>query len=239
MNNLQNQNLHQCIQAMAHVPGWEALQEAGFLAVKAPVRESLVNFVWARPDPATLATAKDFFAGRPFIWAQEACQDGQWLLAAGFKPAQDFPDMVFDLQGYVAPALGPAVKVLRADSSLDFPFWAATAAEGLGMEVEVIRDFFQPLVREGGSVPFLVLHEGRPAATAMVFCGTVTGIYAVATRPNYRRLGLGQAAIHACLQWGQQAGTRQAVLSSSVMGLPMYEKMGFRTERIMSEYHSR
>ena len=103
-----------------------------------------------------------------------------------------------------------------------------------------MKDFFLPLVRKGGAVPLLAFMDGLPAATALGYCGDeALGVYAVGTRPAYRRMGLGRAVTQACLTLGQDMGQHRAVLSASTMGMPLYRRIGFRTERIVAEFRSR
>jgi hypothetical protein len=208
MENLHKQNLLECFRPMVKVPGWGIKEADGFLALKGPVPQALFNFVWARAEAPALAGARAFHGDRPFCWVLEQGQDDTRLRAAGFQPGLAATVMTLDLDNYVFPGNGPGVTVIRTHSSQDFRFWSAAAGEALGVEVEDVRAFFLPLVRQAGCVPFLVLHEGRPAATSLAFCGAAaTGLYSVATREPFRRMGLGQAATHACLQLAHYHGS--------------------------------
>jgi len=228
------QNFIECFRSAG--PGWEVVEEDGFVALKSPIREAMGNLVWAAPEPGTVARAKAFFGGHGFTWMLQEGQDGAPLGAAGARLHETLPDLVFGLDPYTCPGHGRRTRIAQADANLDFPFWAATASEALGLDGEVVRCFFRPMV-QAGAVPFLAYHDGLPAATALAFVGSETlGIYAVGTRAGYRRMGLGKAVTHACLDLGQELGMHHAVLSSSVMGLPMYRRIGFRTEKMVWEY---
>lgn len=239
MENHQIANLYEGFRRMRRLPGWELLERDGLLAFKAPVPEAFANYVWAGAEPERIEAAREFYGDSPFTWVLLEGQADAPLRAAGFSNPAPAPDMAFDLRGYAFPGYGSGISVLRAFSSQDFFFWAATAGQAFGMDGEVLRAFFQPLVKEAGWVPFLALHQGRPAATAMAFCaGDTVGIYSVGTREGYRRLGLGEAVIHACLRHGQDQGLLRAALSSSSMGVPLYRKLGFQLERTAREYRS-
>jgi ribosomal protein S18 acetylase RimI-like enzyme len=230
------QNFIECFRSVGPGRGWETVEEHGFTALKSPLREALGNIVWAAPEPGAVARAKAFFGDHAFTWMLQEGQDGGPLSAAGAEHHETLPDLVFDLDPYTCPGHGRRTRIARADSTLDFPFWAATASEALGLDGEAVRTFFRPIVL-AGAVPFLAYQDGLPAATALAFVGSETlGIYAVGTREAYRRMGLGRAVTHACLNLGQELGLHHAVLSSSVMGLPMYRGIGFRTERMVSEF---
>ena len=233
MENLHIQNFMEC----ARAAGWERIEEDGFTAVKSPVRETFANFVWAPAEQAAIEKSRRFFGDCPFTWALEQGQDGGPLCAAGFQQPEPVPDMVLDLDKYSSPGHGRRIRIARADTREDFPFWAATAGEALGLWSDSVKGFFLPLVHEGGAVPLLAFYDGLPAATALAICGhEALGIYAVGTRKAYRRMGLGRAVTQACLTLGQDLGLHRAVLSASAMGLPLYRRIGFRTERIVAEF---
>jgi ribosomal protein S18 acetylase RimI-like enzyme len=234
MENLHLQNFIECVRAAG--PGWEIAEGDGFTAVKSPIRHAFSNVIWAPAGAEVIAESKSFFEGRAFTWALEQGQDGAPLQAAGFKAPEAVPDLVLNLDAYTCRGYRRGIRVARADSAEDLPFWAATAGEALKLDGGAVRGFFLPLIR-AGAVPFLAYHEGLPAATALAYCADDTlGVYAVGTRPVYRGMGLGRAVTDACLNLGQEMGRHQAVLSASAMGLPLYRKIGFRTERIVSEY---
>lgn len=236
MGNQQIENLYETINKLRGVPGWELREDEGFLALKAPVAEPLLNYVWAAATAPHITLAKAFYEDQAFTWVLDQPGDAT-LRAAGFQDAESAPDMAFELEDYAFPGYGPGITVIRTYSTADFHFWASTAGEALGLDVDLLKAFFLPLVREAGYVPFLAFHDGRPAATAMLFPATRTaGIYAVGTREPFRRLGLGHAVIHACLQLARDRGMARVVLSSSAMGLHLYQKLGFHTERTVWEY---
>ncbi len=232
MGNLHRQNFLEC----AWAAGWAVEEDDGYAAVKSPVREAFANVVWAAAERGNIERSKRFFGSHRFSWALEEGQDGAALRAAGFKAPESTPELVLDLDRYSSPGHSRRIRINRADSSQDLPFWLAAASEALELDGTAARDFFQPMVR-AGAVPFLALHDGLPAATALAYCGEKSlGIYAVGTRPAYRRMGLGRAVTQACLTLGQDMGQHWAVLSSSAMGLPLYRRIGFRTERIVAEF---
>lgn len=68
----------------------------------------------------------------------------------------------------------------------------------------------------------------RPACTSMLFkTGPVAGIYWVATLDEFRNQGLGKGITAQALVAGKNRGCTLAGLQASVMGKPVYEKMGF------------
>ncbi len=71
--------------------------------------------------------------------------------------------------------------------------------------------------------------NGQPVATNMLFNGAgVASVYAVATLPEARGVGIGGAITLQPLLEAREMGYRHAVLFSSEMGVHAYERIGFR-----------
>ena len=71
--------------------------------------------------------------------------------------------------------------------------------------------------------------EGRPACSGLgLRTGRTIGIYNIATVPWARRRGLGAAVTQRIIDDGAASGCDVAVLQSSEMGRPIYERLGFR-----------
>jgi GNAT superfamily N-acetyltransferase len=77
---------------------------------------------------------------------------------------------------------------------------------------------------------FLGAIDGVPVATAILYCGAgVASVYGVAVVPGMQGRGLGLAiTAHPLLQAAGE-GYAYAVLFSSEMGLPAYQRLGFTT----------
>lgn len=75
----------------------------------------------------------------------------------------------------------------------------------------------------------LGLVDGRPAARSMVLVKDgLAGIHNVYVPPSYRGRGLGSALTVAAVETGRAAGATAACLEATVLGLPVYERLGFR-----------
>jgi GNAT superfamily N-acetyltransferase len=76
---------------------------------------------------------------------------------------------------------------------------------------------------------FLARLGGRPVSAAVGFLGAgVVGLYWVGTLPEARRRGLGAAVSLAPLLAARAAGVRVGILHASSMGVPVYQRLGFR-----------
>ena len=62
------------------------------------------------------------------------------------------------------------------------------------------------------------------------------GVFGIATPPEHRRRGLGQAVTSRILADGFAAGARSAFLGSTPMGYKIYERLGFRTAETWTFY---
>ena len=72
--------------------------------------------------------------------------------------------------------------------------------------------------------------DGRPVGNSIAIrTGEVAGVYAVGTQTEARGRGIGTAASWAAVAAGRAWGCDPIVLQASAMGLPIYERMGFRT----------
>jgi len=82
--------------------------------------------------------------------------------------------------------------------------------------------------------------DGVPVSTtATIECGGTVGVYNVATMPEFRRRGYGEAVMRYALADAERVrAPRPIVLQSTEAGLRLYEKMGFRTVARFSVYAS-
>lgn len=72
--------------------------------------------------------------------------------------------------------------------------------------------------------------EGQPVAKVGLYFGSGSaGIYAVATKPEARRLGLARLLTLTALAHARDSGYRLAVLHSTPMAKGLYESIGFST----------
>jgi ribosomal protein S18 acetylase RimI-like enzyme len=93
---------------------------------------------------------------------------------------------------------------------------------------------YQPIVEAHNSTPELVQAlieiDGETAAYGRaIVSGSDAFISDVNAFPNFRRRGLGEAVMDALHAGAAQLGATRVVLTSTQMGLPLYEKLGYRT----------
>jgi ribosomal protein S18 acetylase RimI-like enzyme len=114
----------------------------------------------------------------------------------------------------------------------------------------VVFDLPFPMAREIYDTPeawrpdyvgFLGFFHDRPVTSAVISLGDgVCGLYSVATTPDYRGLGFGEATVrYAIEQARERFGIETCVLQSTLAGRRMYERMGFREVTRFTVYRSR
>jgi GNAT superfamily N-acetyltransferase len=204
----------------------------------------MVEFNWAhvrRPlgnVAAALEHAERYFAPRRLPYRIElrghASPDTErareLIRGAGFEPASaPVPGMA------LAPIASahPAPKELRIEAVSDeesLDAFARAAFRGFGFPENAASAMLTPQLWSRPQVEaFVGRVGGEPVATAMLIAsGAVAGIYWVATVPEARRRGYGEALTWAAVQAGRRAGCTVASLQASAMGRPVYERMGFQ-----------
>lgn len=90
---------------------------------------------------------------------------------------------------------------------------------------------------------YIAYRKNKPVGTSSVYLSDgVTGIYNVTTAPQIRGRGIGEALTKTALIYGKKAGYSYAILQATRKGLPVYKKMGFRSNKHMDyyvKYHGR
>jgi len=169
--------------------------------------------------------------------------DSTWpnrLVAAGFSPAERLSYMELDTLSVDAkPSRGIHIDIARTDAALRE--FAAVQAVGFATDDPAVDAWWAPFFVQAalrnqfaGNQKFYLARAGsEPAATTLALrAAGVTGIYAVATHPAYRRRGLARALLHrACADAAGEGEGRRVVLQAMTGSYAehYYRKLGFRT----------
>lgn len=129
-----------------------------------------------------------------------------------------------------APAGPQGLRVRQVVDTATYAAGLAVAAEGFGMPLAFAEVAFpQSMFEDDGIRGYVGYLDEEPVATATsIQLGPVLGIYNVATVPTRRRSGYGAAVTWRAIADADPA-TIAVVLQSSPDGLPVYQRMGFRT----------
>lgn len=241
--------------ACRKAPGVERRDEAGVYWVLSGIPHPMANVVarsrWADEPAETLreliATTLRPFQMRQvpmlwFAWPDSGSADlGQHLLAAGLAPAGTSPLMAYDVTLPLPEAPLPAgARIERVRDPEAYGRWVMVMGDGFGFPDHIqtlLRPIFDLLGYDDQVYEYLAWLDDEPVATATLFLhGEIGGIFNVATLPTARGKGIGSAITAACLRDAHETGCRAALLSSSAMGLPVYQRLGFQTVAAVDEF---
>ena len=187
-----------------------------------------------------LRAAKDHFDSRSLRWALWICED---FIATGIRRklsgtcdtlglrlSSEMPGMAAERIRQPSRKL-PAMQVRRVDSPRTLDDFCVLGSICFHVPIAWFSEVFD--ARVTANHPFVCwvgYREGEPVATAAtVTADGVIGLYNIATSPDYRHRGYGEAitrhAIDAALRETQATNI---VLQSTSLGLRLYERMGFQ-----------
>jgi uncharacterized protein len=222
--------------------GSELLDTPQFYMAFTPTGTPFHNMVMVRDavDADTLFGAiQEFYVRRRrrfSIWTRahaDAALEGE-LRARGFTEFTTMPGMVLlgDPGTRRAPSGLEIRPTINDDGRRDYLQVTAAAYATYGAPREYADDAFASL--ESVCAPhiqgFVGSVHGEPAAAATVYVTHgVAGIGWVGTVPEHRGHGFAEAVTWAAIREGFRRGGAFANLQASVMGRPIYERMGFST----------
>lgn len=225
---------------MSAVEGWEIFEIESLLALKSPASLPLVNFVWGEVSSERLRQVKDFFGTNEFYWllSDEQNQLIPSNLKQFFSVAEIFPEMCLEIDSFKAVVSFEHITILQPKTEHELQTWTETAIATFGFTENSFKEFFYPLIENAECIPLSISYDQKPAATAMLYCGdSVAGIYAMSTKAEFRRKGLGSAAINACVTLARQQQLEHVVLYASEDGEFLYSNLGFKSSKIWHEYY--
>jgi GNAT superfamily N-acetyltransferase len=120
------------------------------------------------------------------------------------------------------------VPINTAAARLDFCHVMSVAFEG---PFPVLLDAYQDdNFWSADFVGWIGYREGKAISTACtVTAAGAVGVYAVATVPQEQGKGYGETMVrHAVAQAQQQHGVEPSVLQTSIAGMPLYRRLGYR-----------
>jgi GNAT superfamily N-acetyltransferase len=212
---------------------------------------NLVCRAWLAPEAALdrIQYVFEFFAvtGHPFSWWLGPFHSPTDLPAllqdAGLQPAETELAMALDLANLPEPPVRPAtLHIRRVQTPRDLAAFAKiSAANWSPPDPEVLR--FYELAETALLAPdspqwlYLGVLDTIPVATAeLTIGGGLVGVYNVSTVPAFRGRGIGTAMTHTPLAAAKDAGHRTAILQAATQGVRTYQRLGFASFGMITEF---
>ncbi len=180
----------------------------------------------------------------PMIWhtgtSSEPRDIGRYLEVRGFPHDYDLTAMAVDLESMADSLdLAEGASVRTVSSKVDSKHWAECLASSWESPGEIIPWMLNNACfnlsiesRAGRPLPrrmYLGLLEGRPVSASMlVWSDVVAGLQTVGTVRAAGGRGAGTAVVRAALMDARAMGFWFAVVLSTVEGLGLYRKLGFK-----------
>lgn len=168
---------------------------------------------------------------------------GSRLAAHGLAPwDMKAPGMAVEIARLSNPVPPPSgFRTVEVTTESALKDWKTGFVAGMEVPEFAGRAWVDASLRIGlGQLPWRMLVgylDSEPVAVAGVYgAGGVAALFAIATVPNARGQGIAGALTVSGLQLMEAAGYRWGVLFSSPMGVPVYERLGFRTYCSISRY---
>jgi GNAT superfamily N-acetyltransferase len=213
-------------------------ERPGLTCVATGIPEAWFNICFlteeARDIPGAIDHARRFFEQRGVPWLMRA--EGE--TAACLKPSALDAGLVRGepVPGMLLPRLTgelslPSGLTVREVDSLDLlRSFNDTCAAGFGISSEFFAAWDSPsMYRDLDATLYLGFVDERPVATALRYTShRIAGVHNVATLPEYRGRGIGEAMTWSAALGGREEGCIASALQASAMGLPVYQRMGYR-----------
>jgi GNAT superfamily N-acetyltransferase len=175
--------------------------------------------------------------GSPFVVNLRVGADDAFAAMAGelgLVPLSErpwMPGMAMHPASAESPVDKPGFEIRRAADDAGLDDHIRTAAVGFDIAEELIRAIVAPGLLDRDDVAVYVGYtDGEPVATGLGFrTGSAIGVYNIATIESCRGRGYGAAMTQRVVADGVATGCDVAILQSSEMGFPIYERLGFRT----------
>jgi len=199
----------------------------------------LVENEEATPDSLLAGVSRARERGSPFVVRLRKGIDDRFvatLARAGLEPGGEetlTPGMVaFPVaRGPIARYAAPELEIRRVADATGIDVHRDVVTAGFGSDRAVALGTACPdILDRPECVVYVGFSEGRPVVSGLGWqSGRTIGVYSIATVQSARRRGYGAAMTARVVADGVDAGCDVAALQASEMGLPIYERLGFRT----------
>ena len=241
-------NLRQSFRILASGrPNGELREVSGISIASAGVTFQMFNAAFLAEPVRTdlelerrLLLASMHFDARGQEWAFWSCES--WLQAGVRRHARRLFErrglrLSADLPGMIAERLLPPcrklprVEIRRVGDETTCAAFCQIGSVCFNVPLTWFREVFENPAVWHDFAGYVGYVNGEPVSTAAtVVADQAVGVYNVATLPGHQRHGYGEAIMrHAIAKAQEQHGLERTILQSTAQGLPIYERMGYRT----------
>jgi ribosomal protein S18 acetylase RimI-like enzyme len=155
----------------------------------------------------------------------------------GLRHSVDLPGMVAE---HVLPPVHhlPAMEIRRVADPASIDAFCAVGSVCFHVPLAWFHEVFDSPSVWANFAAYVGYAHGMPVSTAAVVVGaSVMGVYNVATLPEYQHRGYGEAVMRYALEDARcRTGMENVILQSTLAGLRLYQRMGFRIVTQVSAY---
>jgi GNAT superfamily N-acetyltransferase len=173
------------------------------------------------------------------VWSTDTPLDLQSLLnASGFVLVAEVPGMILKLDELSYDEVTSNDFIINpVQTQDDLNIWRDIAIAVNGPAFVPLADTYVRVGIGNQLHSYIGWIEDVPVAISSIFYGTyAAGVYNISTLPAYRGRGLGRAITLRGLQDAKENKYEVAVLTSTEMGLPVYNRIGSKPCTTMSVY---
>jgi ribosomal protein S18 acetylase RimI-like enzyme len=194
-----------------------------------------------------ISMASVHFGARGLEWAFWVCEDcmeprarrrsRQVFERCGLRFSVELPGMAAER---IAPPQKPlpALDIRRVDGAAVGAAFCGIGSTCFHVPLAWFSEVFDSPEVWNRFASYVGYVDGEPVATtATVLGGGAVGVYNVATLPDFRRRGYGEAVMrHALEEARREHGIERTILQSTPAGYGIYERMGYRTVTKVAVY---
>lgn len=194
------------------------------------------------PTDSEVQECKTFFKDIPFSWVMDSkdIESIKIIERNGVQYKDTFPAMLLDLDR-ICPVNYNEIRVenICLDSKA-IECWLTIVSQAFKLPMNELLNFINLFkTKVTPNVLWLYLgyyKEKAVAASMMIRHQDIVSIHWVGTMPEFRKKGLGFAITHKGLLDAKARGIKQAILLSSNLGKPVYERLGFKEYALYKVY---
>lgn len=125
----------------------------------------------------------------------------------------------------------PSAHTVRRGRESDVPGAIAAMADAFSLDESALGRVTPPEVVSAGTDLWIAEADGAAVGSCFfVRSGTHVGVYSMATRKAFQRRGIGRAILETAMRHYLEDGVTTFTLEATAEGLPLYERVGFRTQ---------